>query len=76
MNELIKEFFLKSGGRFSFDENGSPYQFEQDELEKFAMLIIQECADFIDSKLEMTKYSGEVVSWADGEDIKDHFGVK
>ncbi len=45
-------------------------------MDVFAELIVRECANFIDSKLEMTEYSHEVVSWADGDDLKEHFGVE
>lgn len=44
MNERIKEMFIRANGRISLDPNGCPYQFYQDELEKFAELIVEECA--------------------------------
>jgi hypothetical protein len=67
MNERIKELFLKSGGRLSLDVNGSPYQFEQEELEKFAELIVNEC-------ISIAKVSERhnVLGWYE---IKKHFGA-
>ena len=44
MNERFKDLFVKAGGRFSFDTNSSPYQFEYDELVKFAESIVKECS--------------------------------
>jgi hypothetical protein len=44
--------------------------------DKFAELIILECADFIDSKFDISPYSGEVNSWADGSELKKHFGIE
>ena len=39
---------------------------------KFAELIVRECADFIDSKLER---GDEIYDCADGEDLRQHFGI-
>jgi len=71
MNERIKELVNECKG----DPKTSAFEPYFDK-EKFAELIVKECANFIDSKLEMTEYSHEVVSWADGDDLKEHFGVK
>ena len=37
---------------------------------------VLECADFIDSKFDICPYSGEVVSYADGGQLKEHFGIE
>jgi len=44
--------------------------------EKFAELIVRECAAFIDSAFDIDAHSGEVVAWADGGKLKKHFGVE
>ena len=44
--------------------------------DKFAELIILACADFIDSKFDISPDSGEVVSYADGSELKKHFGIE
>jgi hypothetical protein len=48
----------------------------QVEYQKFAELIIQECATFIDSAFDIDEHSGEVVSYADGSQLKEHFGIE
>lgn len=66
MNERVIEIFKKSRGRLSFDENSSPYQFEQEELEKFVNLIVRECARIADRKY---LYSKEPNRWDSGFNI-------
>ena len=43
-------------------------------LEKFAELIVRECANFVDYRL--TNPNGASMAWCDGSDIKQHFGVE
>jgi len=63
MNERIKELAL---------ECYSPYtNFDH---EKFAELIVRECAEFVDYRL--TNPDGASMAWCDGSDIKKHFGVE
>jgi hypothetical protein len=63
MNERIKELAL---------ECYSPYtNFDH---EKFAELIVKECAEFVDYRL--TNPDGASMAWCDGSDIKKHFGVE
>lgn len=55
-----------------------------EEIETFAKLVaakerkacVLECADFIDSKFDISPDSGEVVSYADGGQLKEHFGIE
>ena len=70
VNAKIRELAEQSG--CTIDRLG----YGEGNLEKLAELIVRECADFIDSKLEMTEHSHEVVAWADGDDLKEHFGVE
>ncbi len=41
--------------------------------DKFAELIVRECAEFVDYRL--TNPDGASMAWCDGSDIKQHFGV-
>lgn len=43
-------------------------------LEKFAELIVRECANFVDYRL--TNPNGASIAWCDGSDIKEHFRVE
>jgi len=47
-----------------------------EELEKFAELIILECATLVDAAFDIDEHSGEVVSYADGGQLKEHFGIE
>ncbi len=76
MNERIKELFIQLFGKNNFPKGNAEVYMSADDLKEFAELIVRECADFIDSNLEMTKHSGEVLSWADGDDLKQYFGVE
>lgn len=71
MNEQIKQLAEHAGS--THKQNLGVYQFYTDELEKFAELIIQECAN------ELLKWKSEPFP-LDPESaariIKDHFGVK
>lgn len=73
MNERIVALFRKAGGRTSFDVESSPYQFEQEELEKFAELIVKECAKFLDDN---SGYDDANNAWhPEPKDLLKHFGV-
>ena len=81
MNERIIKIGLESG-MLNYVDNETPRHYflsghaDEQDLAKFAELIVQECADFIDSKFDISPYSGEVSSWADGNELKEHFGVE
>ena len=64
MNERIKELFHQAYG-YPIDVVGK-------QAEKFAELIVQECADFAD---EHNDYS-EGVTLGVGRALKKHFGVE
>ena len=44
--------------------------------EKFAELIVRECATLVDAAFDIDEHSGEVVSYADGGQLKEHFGIE
>ena len=69
MNERIKEFAKQTG--YIWHASGDPkvYEFTPEKLEKFAELIVQECA-------EVAGCNGHVSGFALGDLIKKHFGVE
>jgi hypothetical protein len=84
MNERIKELYKQAG--FTVARGwGLKDTVPEDvfianvcvsnEMKKFAELIVQECADFIDSHEQVDKY-GEAMNIVYGEDLMKHFGVE
>jgi len=69
MNERIKELALKAGGGLSCiaEPLEHPWKFSERELEKFAELIVRECADCVDF------YTSDVDGPASNV-ILNHFG--
>jgi hypothetical protein len=67
MNERIKEL-AKQAGR-----TGLPYG--EIEIQKFAELIVRECARVVDEKLDFENAYGPD-DWAEGADLLNHFGVE
>jgi len=77
MNERIKELIQK----MDWEEMGTDLWGKTNDgymttyaLEKFAELIVRECAEFVDYRL--TNPNGASMAWCDGSDIKEHFGVE
>ena len=54
--------------------NNMPYETTRFSADKFAELIVKECAEFVDYRL--TNPDGASMAWCDGSDIKQHFGVE
>jgi hypothetical protein len=81
MNERIKELALKAGGGLSCiaEPLEHPWKFSERELEKFAELIVKECAEVC---YNHSVAAGGVdtafgYGYKDcGNDIKRHFGVE
>ena len=70
MNERIKEL-AREAGLLAYNPEGPPTK-----LEKFAELIVRECAAEADKcAAEADKYA-ERGSWMAGYRIKQHFGVE
>ncbi len=73
MNERIKELTSQAGGFHNHGyERGEPIDrviFSVDALEKFAELIVKECAEIADDKAPKDP-------WAVGIKLKEHFGVE
>jgi len=73
MNERIKELAIQAG---YLPDNFGIGHWDMPECKKFAELIILECATLVDSAFDINEHSGEVVSYADGSQLKEHFGVE
>lgn len=72
MNNRIKELKAKATSRM-IGENNTPY--EVLDSEKFAELIVRECAVLVDSNISDNGY-GVADSWCEGKDLLKHFGVE
>ena len=79
MNERIKELIEQAGfeekdGRISIQ---GVYMFNTTRMEKFAELIVKECAD-ICNKIYFDRYpdAEDFERSEEGDAIKEHFGVK
>ena len=72
MNEKIKQLAEQASGTPSYSSDGflPKYLFEEEELAKFAELIINECADYANWYQANSRYTD--ISKA----IKDHFSIK
>ena len=68
MNERIKELALQAG--FKTDRIG--HLFGGDDIEKFAELIVKECADIAEKRYSDYPSDDRLLSDA----VKRHFGVK
>ena len=73
MNERIEKLIEQCTVQNFSDCTGG---FETFDKEKFAQLIILECATLVDAAFDIDEHSGEVVSYADGGQLKEHFGVE
>lgn len=78
MNERIKE--LKQQATFyankEFAATGSHELWTDLFSEKFAELIIRECAQVVDEKIDFGRFAYGPDDWAEGADLLKHFGVK
>jgi hypothetical protein len=77
MNERIKQ--LADQAKFMAEETINKKISKNAELdafaEKFAQLILRECANFVDSHEQIDKY-GEALDTVYGKDVLQHFGVE
>jgi hypothetical protein len=77
MNERIRELAKQARQIGEYVNYGqirlSPEQFEQ----KFAELLVRECADFVSSKADLQSGLGiKTMLKVTGEQLKEHFGVE
>ena len=73
MNERIKALAEQATKRYPATESSG--EFSTFDKEKFAELIVRECATFIDSHEQIDKY-GEAQDTVYGKDLLQHFGVE
>jgi hypothetical protein len=76
MNERIQELAKQAGGEFYPGFAGSPnsVKFMEENFEKFAELIVRECAQFLE---ENSGYDDSNNAWhPEPEDLLEHFGVE
>lgn len=76
MNERIRE--LVGQAKFMAEETTNKQISANAELnafaEKFAELIVKECAKTLDDKL--ANPNGASMAWCDGSDLLEHFGIE
>ena len=72
MNERIQELAKQAGGEFYPGFAGSPnsVKFMEENFEKFAELIVQECAQFVEDTYDLL--GDEILI---KEEMLEHFGV-
>ena len=71
MNERIGELWEQSKVSGVHPEFG---EYDKYNVDKFAKLIVQECANIVDSHKAMA-LPGEPGRNANGDDLKKHFGI-
>jgi len=71
MNERIKAIAEQAGS--THKQNLGVYQFYEDELEKFAELIVRECLDIV-NRHEYSYHEADPL-WETAQLIKERFGV-
>jgi hypothetical protein len=81
MNEKIKQLALDAGIGFTlWDDSGREMidnYTPEEYLEKFAELIVRECAGIVDDKIEVSRYVHEAELLREcSTTIKQHFGVE
>jgi hypothetical protein len=95
MNDRIKELAIEAGIEFTYDPTETPMrafaECWEDELAKFAELIVRECVGILETEIELVKgYKSTAcndfdVRWHEGkiehfaklvEKSKKHFGVE
>ena len=73
MNERIKQLAEQAGIEEWWDSGNECREVLQEHLEKFAELIVRECAGIIESQdVDPSFKNRRIMSWA----VKQHFGVE
>jgi hypothetical protein len=68
MNERIRELWSKAGGHYDSGNQHTWPQYTIDDPEKFAELIVRECANYITEYYPHSRYEAFY--------MKKHFGVE
>ena len=71
MNERIRQLAEQAGAAYG---DGYDFYLLEDHIEKFAELIVRECAKALDDKL--ANPNGASMAYCDGSDLLEHFGVE
>lgn len=71
VKELIKELAVEAGGEHPRGVYPGAVLFYPKQLEIFAQLIVQECAQFVEDKFD---FCGDEIIIA--EEVRKHFGVE
>ena len=74
MNERIKELAKESGYVYHVGGTIPYFEFSNNQLEKFAELIVRECLVIVNRK-EYSYHEADPL-WETAELIKEHFGVE
>jgi hypothetical protein len=78
MNERIEKLARQSGALPTQDCGVPQWYIDEDEFEKFAELLIRECADRIVNTLlaDLEGPDPDDVLWLAAKQVKQHFGVE
>jgi hypothetical protein len=72
MNPRIQELFIQKFGKRNFPKDNAEVLMSAEDLEKFAELIVKECARVASDRVMDVEGNDWGVRWA----IKNHFGVE
>jgi hypothetical protein len=72
MNERIQQLWSQAGGHYNSGNQHTWPEYTIDDPEKFAKLIVRECAGKVDFILREKSNGGGTM----GDEIKEHFGVE
>jgi hypothetical protein len=72
MNERIREVWIKAAREDSDPDN---WDTQEQFIERFAELIVRECAEWLKQPVNQTPLSGAVMNIA-ADRLKEHFGVE
>jgi hypothetical protein len=77
MNERIRELFIQKFGKRNFPKDNAEVLMSAEDLEKFAELIVRECAMIVEG-FEITQEVAldEYVDYEASSVLKEHFGVE
>jgi hypothetical protein len=82
MNERIQQIVKQSGGHWNYGDHnmGSSVEFQEEDIEHFVRLIVQECVGQVFASIPDTMCSESgayrTARLAAISSIKEHFGVK
>lgn len=75
MNQRIQELWLQAGGHYNGGNQHTWPEYTIADLEKFAQLLVGECADIANEQFSAASELTDRDCWTAAE-IKKHFGVE